>query len=944
MGVTDFLKRKDVADKIESVAKPFKVLDVVSKPLQKNVETFEGIRKFVGDVLQAAPRTVASVGIEPVAGITSLAKGKQVDAKYQPSGAVEKFFLGDKPIEGVFSRSKEASEVSKQLFTKLGVDQNKAQEMSLYSGPLAIGLMAGLDLTPLGGAKKTAQEAIEQTAARVTKYAGNINLDKVSSVEGVRELVSMVARDYKNQIAARTRGVVHNAELRDLPGYKGMSEEKLLQTKAGTALNAEEKLAAADILTTSANKLTKMSQDISSGNNSDVALLKYFDALEKHAAIQSIVSGAKAEAGRALQAEKILARQIPTEQKSIELMLEAIGGRDAAKKAQEAMAKIDPTDIEAVNRFIQNYSKSGAKDKVYWIWLNSILSNPITQVVNNVGNTMMTLSRPVVKAGEATIDVFKKPTMNKTYFNELPYWFQGAVAGMRDGLRRGLYTITRGMSPDQMNKLDVRNIPQIAGVTGRVVGFPTNMLSAGDEFFKAVNGTAELYSLAFRKAKELGKTGKELASTVAELVANPTEDILKLVDERKLLATFQQPLGETSKAFMQFRDKALRGNLKYIVPFVKTPTNIAKEAFRFSPLGFFNVLRKTVGGVKFNTSEELVKAGIGTAVVGWAGMEAFNGNLTGAAPRDKNKRDAFYREGKLPYSVKIGDEWYSYRRVEPISTILGFAADAVELYKEGKDPSDIAVRAAALIGRNLNDKTFMQGLSNVIEAISDPERYGKNFIETVASGYVPFSGAQSYVAQLMDPIIRDPNGVVERIKSRTPVLSKDVPEKLNVFGGEQSREGSVWFRAISPSQKSSVKNDPVTKELNSLGFYPGFPSSSVTIPKEIRDALGVDEENKKIEMTPKEYQAYMKQYGAEFKGMLQQLFTSAQYQALDEGDRTTVINNVANTLKQKYNTMFLLRVFQGKEPRIKVSKPIEQPKSVIPQNIIPRGTPIPGLK
>ena len=60
------------------------------------------------------------------------------------------------------------------------------------------------------------------------------------------------------------------------------------------------------------------------------------------------------------------------------------------------------------------------------------------------------------------------------------------------------------------------------------------------------------------------------------------------------------------------------------------------------------------------------------------------GEISGAGPTDPQQRAAMLANGWQPYSVKIGDTWYSYRRLDPFASILGPTADLVELASDGR--------------------------------------------------------------------------------------------------------------------------------------------------------------------------------------------------------------------------------------------------------------------
>jgi len=103
---------------------------------------------------------------------------------------------------------------------------------------------------------------------------------------------------------------------------------------------------------------------------------------------------------------------------------------------------------------------------------------------------------------------------------------------------------------------------------------------------------------------------------------------------------------------------------------------------------------------------------------------------------DKNKkaeRQELQNIGWQPYSVKVGDKYYSYGRLEPIATIVGMAADFSQIkdHMTEDEKYNVAAGIYGSIAANLKDKTFLTGLSNIIHLTDEPERYGKQVAEII---------------------------------------------------------------------------------------------------------------------------------------------------------------------------------------------------------------------
>ena len=140
--------------------------------------------------------------------------------------------------------------------------------------------------------------------------------------------------------------------------------------------------------------------------------------------------------------------------------------------------------------------------------------------------------------------------------------------------------------------------------------------------------------------------------------------------------TFTQPLGPTGQAITNFFNKIPGGRI--IVPFMRTPMNIFKYAVERTP-GAPLVLSETrenlkAGGIR--RDQALARIAFGSSIMGMIWAMAAQGIITGGGggPDEQRKRRL---TGWQPYSIKIGDTYYSYNRLDPLSTIMGFTADLV---------------------------------------------------------------------------------------------------------------------------------------------------------------------------------------------------------------------------------------------------------------------------
>jgi hypothetical protein len=396
---------------------------------------------------------------------------------------------------------------------------------------------------------------------------------------------------------------------------------------------------------------------------------------------------------------------------------------------------------------------------------------------------------------------------------------------------------------------------------------------------------SELYALATRQAIREGVKGVALRNRIAEIVSDPTPEMVSKASDFARYATFNSSPGKFTQKVIGLREAEFFGSsfkpLRFVVPFVSTPTNIFKIGVEYSPLGLVK-LAKT--GTSAESSDVIAKAIIGSlAMSGFAGLAA-SGKLTGAAPADPAQRSAFYRAGKTPFSVKVGNRWVQYNSlVGPLQlTLAATAAFWDAFHQRGEVPTSTKIaQAGAVIGQSITDATFFRGIENVINALTNPDRDAEKFFADAAGGLVPFSGLQRNIANSIDPEIKDAQGIYERILSGIPIASRTIPPKLDALGRPQTMEGGSGLLAFMPSRLPEDKpKSAVDAELNRLEIFPGKASGSLT--------LG----NKKIALTREQKTELQRLEGQVMYHSLAALFDSPEYGQLSDEQKQQAANDL----------------------------------------------------
>jgi hypothetical protein len=388
-----------------------------------------------------------------------------------------------------------------------------------------------------------------------------------------------------------------------------------------------------------------------------------------------------------------------------------------------------------------------------------------------------------------------------------------------------------------------------AEALGELVRLPTRVSVAVDEFSKAFFRRMEINALKYRYAygmsddqfrklnmrDNLDATPEEIAAArqalVSKLQAIDFQDenwmtkmrLAGLEKEASTITqfakenTFQADLGKVGNTITKLRnDYPL---LSFVIPFIKTPINITKDFFRYTPGSalayagtdkFSNVVAKNLMGLATISS-----------IIGLYESDIITGHHS-------DKERATKEAAGIPeMSIKIGNQWYDYSRIEPVSSTLGFTLDVMSRYKdlvrEGKDAEANKLLSGfmSVMRDNLVEKTFLAGIANFVMAATDAERYGPQILNNTVGSLVP--AVVGSVARLQDPVNKEVDSAIASLKNRIPGLREELPTKFDILGQPKTvAPGQVLGLASREAEQTPVQQlldnpyvniRPVTKRL-----------------------------------------------------------------------------------------------------------------------------------
>ena len=335
-------------------------------------------------------------------------------------------------------------------------------------------------------------------------------------------------------------------------------------------------------------------------------------------------------------------------------------------------------------------------------------------------------------------------------------------------------------------------VPSIYNTFRNVNGFGSRMLITEDEFLKQVNFRAYVKAEAWEKGVKAGKVGNDLTKYITE----QSEKVFKIVDTgstkklpKSITDLYKKARDYAAEATFtkELPKDSLGGRLqpfskhpvgRMVFPFIRTPINIFKTQVRYTPVlnlalqEYRQALRSTDPNIAArargemylgsglllsasliareieNPFAEIAMTGAGPNTVGFG--DAIEANRTLVAQlkeegwqpysfrflvRDSNGEPIITKSGKPKY------KYVSYKRLDPFSGILMGLADFVDIEGQigSQQRNDWSVAATVSIARNLSDRTYLRGITELAEAIHNPymmlsllSRRAANIINPVA--------------------------------------------------------------------------------------------------------------------------------------------------------------------------------------------------------------------
>jgi hypothetical protein len=713
----------------------------------------------------------------------------------------------------------------------------------------------------------------------------DLDMNTIEDANHIRSILETTSEVFDDVMEKAKGGVQSNkvtARLAELVGTSAERVNKLYADVRGKHGLAARILAAEQTMLASAKNVKALADAARKSGQAPQAMLALHKSLRIHAAIQAEVKGAQTEVARAMQGLGILRKASAEQFRVLDDVQRLVG----SKGSNDALIKmlLEAGDLRGLNKLVRKTVGRRISDVVMEVRINGLLSGPRTLAANIVSNSLKTmevvLERPLVAAIGATRRGVRSSlgmsAAPRAHVREVIAMTHGTLEGFKEAVFLPIREMAK-TAPKNWGKLKVGTMYRSAAegrsvvdkgaafeslghepairindpdanvwlrrgvnTAGSIIRAPSGTLMATDELFKTIAYRQQLHALATRSALEhvdaLKLTGAKrdaaMAREMKRVLDDPPEDIALELQKFMRYQTFQSELGSFGKTIQAAA--ARHPTVRFVIPFVRTPLNIFKQGLERSP--FAPILGETrnalaKGGVEADQAMARMVMGTGVAVALWQVAEA--GRVTGGGKVGSRKNSERLSDVP-PYSIKIGDTWVQYNRLDPWGMAMGLVADSHDFAKNSIAPTDFAddigsptgkvlAGSITIISKNMLSKTWAKGVMDLVNVLSDPDRYAQGWTQNSIESFMPYSSLLRNTAQEIDPTAREAFTWVEQLKRDIPGLSDTLPEKRDWLGDVVDNTGNY----VNPVVAKHESDDPLRKELARLRFNYDMPDKEV---------------------------------------------------------------------------------------------------------------------
>ena len=428
-----------------------------------------------------------------------------------------------------------------------------------------------------------------------------------------------------------------------------------------------------------------------------------------------------------------------------------------------------------------------------------------------------------------------------------------------------------------------------------------------------------------------GKAGKIVDGEFKEISTEEMNKAIEWASNQAWKATFRDAstvasiLNSVSKKLGPVGHVIIEG----VMPFKKTPINIARRGIEYSPagviMGAVQLAKdvKTGKVTKAQAIDNLASGLVGTALMALGAALAKAGIIRAGGDDDKKLGTYNTDTGKQAYSIQIGNVSFDISALAPstIPLFMGAALhDALDKNGEGVDPSALVETAASTLNPFM-EMSFMSSLNSALK------NYNQNGIGG-ALGNTLLTAAESYGSQFLPTVVGkigqafDPTTRTTKSSAASPLgsnldyygrsLIKKVPgleamlqPDVNVWGRETKKDTFMewaldWAnKFILPFGVKVAQKDAIDDELIRLVETTGNVD---ILPSDGDKKFKVDGET--YPMTAAQYTEFSKDRGQASYAALKEVMLSSAYKTATDEERAGMLQNALSAAQKQVNTVW----------------------------------------
>lgn len=520
-------------------------------------------------------------------------------------------------------------------------------------------------------------------------------------------------------------------------------------------------------------------------------------------------------------------------------------GKDRAE-VEKALDEASLSKLRGLVNYLENSAWARTRGALVTVFINGLLTNPTTSVINLTGNLSAITTSVFERAyagvrssgpdgvslketGELLMGMWEARRDAATIFGKA--FSEGVTQGhSKTELAR---SITSTISAANFGMLPTGGVSTVMTKAldhlSTIVNWPARLLLGVDEVAKSVNFRGQLHALSGREARrKLGKPPK--TANDYQKMADYKAEFMADVEVNKQARHFSEVNAFTNKLFeREFEDPVTgkkttssgltkniqnaieadtSGIAKAIVPFFITPANLLIYAGQRLPgiNRFSQVMRDEISSpdAAIKALAE-AKVATGSLLIGTGFYWGFNNQATGAPPSDYDLATRDREAGRQPYTLYLPSVGMvvNYNNLAPLGQLIAVGAnlaklakstisiqaeaDAYGLTNDLRDRQYAAIGEMVLgMGRLVTDHHYMRSFALLADAMGGDHNALEKLVDSASDLFLPnksfYSSLRRGIGRTVDPVKYN-----KRTQPRLDV------QKGETFIDIMHREAETWW-------------------------------------------------------------------------------------------------------------------------------------------------------